>query len=110
MSHDRYDLQWAGRCQYDIHDKIWGWFFYQDPTASPNPRGAQSCYVFWAKTGKTPSFKKHSYTRWEIGKLVQTKTDRKYVELSIEDLLKLWPTLYEDLDNRFIFHLLAENL
>lgn len=112
MAHDRYDLQWVGRCRYDEYDKIWAWFFYQDPLAklSNDKYQVRPAYVFWAKTGKTPSFKKHSYSSYNMIQLVKSKIDRKYIQISVEDTIDLWPTIYKDLDDRFIFHLLAENL
>lgn len=112
MSHDRYDIQWVGRCCYENHDKIWGWFFYQDPLAKPTNDRYQirPAYAFWAKTGKTPNFKKHQYSQYNMNKLVLSKIDRKYLQISVDDTISLWPTIYEDLDNKFVLHLLIGNL
>lgn len=124
MAHDRYDIQWIGHCQFldkdgSDHNKIWGWFIYNDPSAPRETpintsrwsgRGPRHAYVFWARTGKTPSFKKHMYSIYDLNALVRSKTDHKYTKIEINDLLNIWPTIYEDLDNKFIFHLLAENI
>jgi hypothetical protein len=124
MSHDRYDIHWVGRCHFDDngvdHDKVWGWFFYKDSSSSePVITKSKSrfhksfpdhCYVFWARRGKTPNFKKHTYNEWNIRSLVNKKLERKYVQITNDELLELWPNLYEDFDNKFIMHILAENL
>ena len=36
-----------------------------------------------------------------------TKKDRKYNEITVEKTLELWPSFYEDLDNRFVFFMLV---
>lgn len=118
MTHDRYDIKWVGRCRFvesdgSDHDKVWGWFFYKDPTASTvQPvrwrSGPKFCYVFWSRTGKTPQFKKHSWSSYEMDRLVTSKKHHKYEDIPINTLIEIWPTLYEDLDTRFIFHILSE--
>ena len=105
LVHPRYDIRWVGHCQYDNSDKIWGWFVYKDPTA-PNKTVTKS-YAFWARTGKTPSFKSYTYGHWAMDRLVSVKKDRKYTEITVDDLLKLWPSFFEDIDNRFIFFMLV---
>ena len=108
----RYDIKWVGRCTFEGSDKIWGWFIYTDPTESnrsnrSNPRYA---YTFWARTGKTPSFKKHHYSAYNLKKLTDKKVDRKYSPISQGELVNLWPRFFEDMDNKFIFHLLANDI
>jgi len=71
LVHPRYDIRWVGHCQYDNSDKIWGWFIYNDPTA--DKKAVTKSYAFWARTGKTPSFKVHTYSTWYMDKLVREK-------------------------------------
>ena len=107
---DRFNFQWVARCTYDTSDKIWGWFFYNDPTQSSRIERRATpnhCYVFYAATGKTPSFKRHVYGSLNMKKLQRQKIDRKYKQISTKELIDLWPNLYEDLNNKFIFHLLV---
>jgi len=105
LVHPRYDIRWVGHCQYDNSDKIWGWFIYNDPTA--DKKAVTKSYAFWARTGKTPSFKVHTYSTWNMDKLVREKKDRKYNEITVEKLVGLWPSFFEDIDNRFIFFMLV---
>jgi len=103
----RYDIKWVGHCKFDNSDKIWGWFLYNDPTSSDYKKTSTSAYAFWAATGKTPNFKRHSYTSWTMDKLVREKKNRKYNEIAVEKVLELWPSVYEDINNRFVFYLLV---
>jgi len=105
-AHHRYEIKWIGRCEFENSDKIWGWFFYNDPTVV-NSSSHRHAYVFWARTGKTPNFKCHGYRSWTISKLVKDKKDRKYNEITVEKTVELWPSFYEDLDNRFVFFMLV---
>lgn len=105
MNNPRYDIKWAGRCTFDTSDKIWGWFLYNDPTSITTKHPV--AYAFWARTGTTANFKKHVYNSWAMDKLVRDKKDRKYTEISTNELLTIWPSFYDDIDNRFIFFLLV---
>jgi len=106
MVKNRYKIEWVGRCVYDTSDKIWGWFTYNDPTVTDNLNHRYS-YVFWASTGKTIQFKKHEYREWSMGDLVCKKKARNYNKIDIVQMLNIWPSFYEDLDNKFIFFMLV---
>lgn len=115
---ERYDVRWVGRCQFDRSDKIWGWFIYNDPTVAPfdMSRTAWSAhrpsyaYTFWGPTGKTLQFKKHPYHQWELDKLVRKKKERNYNEISVPNLTSLWDNLFDTINDKFIFHLLADDI
>jgi hypothetical protein len=106
----RYNIKWIGHCTFDDSDKIWGWFSYNDPTESESLSRDSLAYVFWARTGKTLSYKKHTSSYWNMQKLQRKKIDRKYKEIAQDQLLILWPSFFTDLDNTFIFHLLANDI
>lgn len=113
MLKDRYDIKWVGRCRYDTSDKIWGWFLYVDPTTSGLRGSPTYAYVFWGPTGKTLSFKRHGYSSRNLDKLVRSKIDRKYSQITSQELCSLWKgedNLYETINNKFIFHLLANDI
>jgi hypothetical protein len=113
MINNRYDVKWVGRCRYDGSDKIWGWFFYIDPTISGSALTQSYAYVFWGPTGKTLSFKRHPYSRWEIDRMVGKKINRKYSQITEKEFISLWngeDNLYEIVNNKFIFHLLANDI
>lgn len=112
MLFGRYDVKWVGRCQYDVSDKIWGWFYYRDPTSSPSGpiEREKWAYVFWGPTGKTLQFKRHPNDPWSMKKMVRTKIDRKYVEITPTEFDGLWTDLYDTIHNKFIFHLLANDI
>lgn len=107
---DRYLIKWVGRCKYDNHDKIWGWFFYfQQGYSSVNDK-QPICYTFWSRTGKTPSFKKHEYNKWVLQRYINKKKDNSYANITVKELEMIWPSIYKDLENRFVFHILADNI
>jgi hypothetical protein len=104
--YDKFSIRWVGRCQYDSHDKIWGWFFY-------NPEGMhesahKTCHVFWGRTGKTVSFKTHPYDKWFIKRLSVNKRDKGYKQISVENLETIWPSFFADVENRFVLHILKQ--
>jgi len=105
----RYDIRWVGHFNKDTSDKIWGWFYFHgsDKLTTEKP---YHCYVFWARTGKTPSFKKHVYNRYRIRQLEEKKMQGAYKKISVDELLTLWPTFYEDIEKKFIFHILADDI
>lgn len=109
MSSDRYNIQWVGHCEFE--NKIWGWFFYEDPTQdTKSSRRIKSAYVFWARLHKKPMFKRHTYSSYDLNKLVKKKMSNSYNPINLEKIEEIWPTIYDDLDNQFIFHILAENV
>jgi hypothetical protein len=105
---ERFAFNWIGRCQYDNHDKIWGWFFYFQHESDRKTQN--KCYSFWSRTGKTPSFKTHQYNKWEMKRLVSSKKDKGYNNIDLTDLNKLWPTFYDDIENRFVLHILKDSI
>lgn len=112
MLGSRYSIQWVGRCCYSSDtgksDKVWGWFTYIDPT---NPKAKPAyAYVFWGATGKTLSFKRHENRYYSMKRLVDSKVNRKYRQVTVEELDSLWENLYETINNKFIFHLLANDI
>jgi len=112
MLSSRYSIQWVGRCQFTSDatrsDKVWGWFLYVDPT-DPSSK-SRYAYVFWGATGKALHFKRHENSPYSMKRLVRSKIDRKYQEISVSDLESLWDDLYETINNKFIFHLLANDI
>lgn len=107
---ERYMIKWAGRCQYDQHDKIWGWFYYFQQGYNKINDVQPICYAFWAKTGKKPSFKKHEYNKWSIQRLQHQKLSKGYNKIESSELEQIWPTIWQDIENNFVFYLLSEKI
>ena len=107
---NRYLIRWVGRCQYDTHDKIWGWFFYFQEGYKTSNITQPICYTFWARTGKSPSFKKHDFSKWTMNRLVDQKVSRSYESINIETLEQIWPSFYNDIETRFMFYILSESV
>lgn len=103
---NRYKINWVGRCQYNGYDKMWGWFHYRGPDNLSHVTQTNS-YVFWADTGKTLQFKKHSTGIHQIRRLIQLKLSRNYVQISNDDLESCWEHFYDSLNDKFFFHLLT---
>lgn len=109
MNQNRYDLQWIGHFKKNTSDKIWGWFYFNGSDANvTNTR--EYCYVFWARTGKTPNFKKHYAFIMHMRQLEAKKLDGKYQRITEQDLLNMWPSFFEDIERKFIFHILADDI
>ena len=110
MSNPRYNIKWVGRCTYGTSDKVWGWFYYNDPT-QPRNNTQTVAYTFWAATGKAVSFKRHEdIGDWHMNRLAKKKVERNYVEITRDQFEEIWPDIYNDFDYKFIFNLLAENI
>lgn len=119
---DRYQIGWVGRCKWSSDstdtDKIWGWFFYLDPTSplptTSKPKNGSThrySYVFWGRTGKNLNFKRHAYSPWAMNSLVENKKNNsKYSQITVDEFKALWLDLFDTMHNRFIFHLLADNI
>lgn len=114
---DRYVFQWAGRCQFQSEtersDKVWGWFYYKDPTASKSFTSTSDypfAYVFWGPTGKTLKFKKHINSTYDLNGMTRKKIVHKYEQIGFANLVSLWEDLHETVNNKFIFHLLANDI
>lgn len=115
---DRYVFQWIGRCCYQTDteksDKVWGWFYYNDPTQGYiNHRSVNSydhAYVFWGPTGKTLKFKKHPNHTYDLKGLMRKKIVHKYEQMSYRDFVSSWDDLYSTINDKFIFHLLANDI
>lgn len=105
----RYNIHWVGRCCYEGSDKVWGWFTYLGADTDTT-RELPYSYVFWAATGKTLQFKKHGRNRYEMQRLVRTKMDRKYKEITLEELESHWSDFYSSMNDKFFFHLLADDI
>lgn len=106
---DRYLIKWVGRCQYDTHDKIWGWFKYFQFGYNTITDIQPVCYTFWARTGKAINFKTHQFDSWRMARLVNQKTSKSYKKISESELEAIWPSFYDDIELRFVFHVLSHN-
>lgn len=86
---------------YEPTNKIWGWM---TTTGTSNTKHA---YAFWSVVGKTISFKRHQiysmYGKGWMKGLETGKLDNKYVEITQEDLLSMWPDFMESLGYRFTY-------
>lgn len=100
----RFELHFVAR--YEPTNKVWGWVTF--------PSDRYDCaYAFWSVIGKTISFKKHRlYGPRGVGSrtmqvLETAKLENKYVKISEEELLELWPDFRESFSNRYTFMQLA---
>lgn len=120
MLSKQYAIQWVGRCQYDTSDKLWGWFYYvptnDEKPKDLNPRGnflrsLEYCYVFWGATGKTLRFKRHPNLPYQMASLVRSKVDHKYNQITVSEFEQFWSNdIYDTINNKFVFHLLADDI
>lgn len=105
---ERYAFQWLGRCQYNSHDKFWGWFYYNPTMSSYSRIVPTACYAFWGNKGHIAHVKKHTANKWQMSYLVNKKKSNKYKRISVEEFELIWPTCWTDLEPHFIFYMLSE--
>jgi hypothetical protein len=90
---------------YEPTNKIWGWMTVDGGS------DARHAYAFWSVVGKTISFKRHTvhgysirgYGKGWMSSIESAKLENKYVEISLEDLLSMWPDFMESLGYRFTY-------
>ena len=103
-SDQRFKLHFVAR--YEPTNKVWGWMTISDDIS-------HSAYAFWAVIGKTISFKKHRIYGYRgtdyriMNGLEVAKLENKYVKMTEEELLELWPDFKEAMSNRYTFMQLA---
>lgn len=98
----RLELRFVAR--YEPTNKVWGWL------TLPHEQGKRPAhaYAWWAVVGKTISFKRHSiYGSFQrqhaMTMLEDAKLENKYVRITEEELLDMWPDFHDALANRFLF-------
>lgn len=102
MTKSRFKIAYIGYCE--PMGKVWGW------TVDRNSNIDYSKYIFFAHVGKTITLKRlNRYGVFQnIDQIRNQKIKNHYVEITVNDLLNLWPTFMTDLENKFTFDLLAE--
>lgn len=111
MTADKFELRWV--CYYEPEHKLWGWFINPKELSSNeqlNRWGMKNCYCFWAVCGKTISLNKHLSLTHNMDRLQDKKLANKYQRISEDELIAMWPSFHEDLQNRFIFAKLSEQI
>jgi hypothetical protein len=94
------------------HDKIWGYFDNGEPEKNSWGDATQKVYIFWGARGKknTIHFKEDILTT-DLTKLRDQKIYKKgYAKISEEQLLKVWPTFFEDTEMKLCFDVLANRV
>lgn len=105
MEDRKFELRWIGYCE--ANNKVWGWLVDPKSPGANNKYAAKECYCFWSVVGKTISMNKHHYRTWEMEALEKKKVGNKYLQITEEQLMEMWPTFWGDFHNRFVFATLA---
>lgn len=107
------DHEIAFLAYYEPSHKIWGWLaprHRNDRRSNPwlsDTRRPMEIIAFWAVIGRTITVKRHLW-RSNLNQVKTKKLAGKYVEMSTERLLELWPTFVEDMDQRLLFLRLSD--
>ena len=99
---------------YEPSNKIWGWFRSRRAEDGHSPylsdrRRPMEVHAFWGVVGKTITIKRHAW-RSHLDHAKAKKLAGKYVEIDQERLLELWPTFWDDIDQRMLFLMLSGGL
>ena len=101
-------FKFIGWCNEDNHDKIWG-YFVKPRVSTDIDYFSPPCYAFYGKRGKKLTFKK--YTVWDAENLVDQKEYKKhYHRVDEAELMRIWPTFYEELESDLCFAILADKI
>lgn len=105
MEDRKLEFRWIGYCE--ANNKVWGWFVDTNSPLSKNRYGSNEIYCFWSVVGKTISLNKERRSSWDIEAVQKKKVDNKYVQITEDQLVEMWPDFRESLANRMIFATLA---
>ena len=104
-----FKFRFIGWNQEGTSDKIWGYFTVgDDPTVPSWRQSSRTCYVFWGRRGKTPSFKKD--VAHEARYLAYKKCDKGYDEIDEKKLREVWPDIDNVLEGRLAYAMLADKV
>lgn len=79
------------------HDKVWCYFSL-----------GENWYACWGGRGKAVTFKRHD-SEWSVRDVMQAKK-KKYQAIDKNKLLSIWPTFFEQAEQRLVFALLANKV
>jgi hypothetical protein len=100
-----------GWCNEDNHDKVWGYFYRPTPRYDAAPEyekrwiGRNIC-IFWAARGKAMRFKA-DITGHELQKLVSSKLNKGYIQITEQKLFEIWPTFIQEAEAKLMWEVLA---
>lgn len=105
-------FKFIGWCSEANHDKIWGFFDNGPPEVNGVYHSVQRVYIFWGARGKKNTIHfKHGVYDQELKKLRDQKVYKKgYREINKDQLLKIWPTFFDDVDMKLCFDVLANRV
>jgi len=107
MSDIRFNIRWVGHCEHN--DKLWGWF--TDLNQEVPKYKVATRYCFWGTRGKGLSMNSHPNSfGHSMTDIISRKKSNGYSAIEVNDLLNMWPTFYEDLERKFIWMKLSEQI
>lgn len=93
---------------YEPANKVWGWMV---PTNGNNVKDFQHvAFAFWAVMGKSISVNKHR--GWKpslhMDAIAKKKINNKYVELPVNEFVKMWPEVNDAIEQKMLFMMLSD--
>jgi hypothetical protein len=103
----RYEL----RSLYHLPEqqKLWGWFVTHPATVGGlQRRWSTRTWCWWAHVGKTITVRDQGRSgHSHISNLESRKKRNGYTQITTAQLMEMWPSFLEDMDQRMLFELLA---
>ena len=106
MINDRFEFKWIGYC--DHNKKMWAWF--TDNQQEVQNYKTMTRYCIWGVVGKKLSINSHNCLNLAVYNLIRQKEHNGYVFISNETLLEMWPSFYDELERKFIWAKLSEQI
>lgn len=106
------EFKFIGWCKEDNHDKVWGYFLRPTEVKQsvwgpyPTKDMGWNCCIFWGRRGKSMQFKA-DITGYDLSKIVCTKLNKGYDQISDIKLHEIWPTFNDEAKLKLTFEVLA---
>ena len=108
MIDSRFRISWIGYCEYN--NKLWACF--TDAKQETPLFTAATRYCIWGMIGKKLSINSHAsvYNHPTVYDIKRRKMENGYVEINIDTLIAMWPNFFEELNRKFIWAKLSEQI
>jgi predicted DNA-binding WGR domain protein len=94
------NFKFIGWCNTDNHDKIWGLVTLREGLSE----GAY--LIFWGRRGKKLQTKIHKDASWGIWDKINSKRERGYVDIKIDEISKDYPDFEHELNKKVVWAML----
>lgn len=103
----RFKLGWIGYCEYN--HKVWVWF--TDSQQELTRYSSFTRYCIWGVIHKKLSINSHYLIpNPSVNDIRRKKEQNGYKSITIDELLIMWPDFYNELERKFIWAKLSDQI